>query len=261
MSYNFLNKVALVTGGLSGIGLSTTIKLLRQGAKVIIGDLAHEQEIDSVLNQINKLAPESKFHHNLRFLRTDIGVWQDNINLVDFALDEYKTIDYVVANAATMRNTTSAEDKPTIDDFNEVVNVNLGGTYALNRLCINYWEEFNLRGSIVNVGSIFGRKVIDPRLIGLSCSKSGIHTLTRSMAMKYVSSDIRINEVRPGFIKTPMLKAILGLDELKKVIARIPMKKVGDGDDVANVICFLLSVEANYITGASIAVDGGYSCT
>lgn len=81
------------------------------------------------------------------------------------------------------------------------------------------------------------------------------------MAMKYVSSDIRINEVRPGFIKTPMLEAVLGLDELKKVIARIPMKKVGDGDDVANVICFLLSDEANYITGASIAVDGGYSCT
>ncbi|KAI5964928.1 hypothetical protein CANMA_003438 [Candida margitis] len=263
MSYNFLNKVAVVTGGLSGIGRSTTIKLLRQGAKVIIGDLAHEQEIDSILNTINKSAPDCDVHHNLRFLRTNIGVYQDNINLVDFALDEYKTIDYVVANAVTiMKGFTATAAEETTEDFNRVINVNLGGIFALNKLCINYWKEFNYRGSIVNIGSISGPKVIEPGSLGLSCGKSGIHTLTRSMAKDYGALGIRINEVCPGLIKTQSLESFLqsGQYGYDQVVAQCPVKRIGDSDEVANAVCFLLSDEASYITGASLNVDGGYSC-
>ncbi|CAK9441411.1 uncharacterized protein LODBEIA_P52790 [Lodderomyces beijingensis] len=255
MSYNFANKVAVVTGGLSGIGLATSVALLRNGAKVIVGDLLHAEDIDPIMNNIHKKVPGHS--HNLKFLRTDIGTYQDNVNLIDFAFDEFKELDYVVANAS-MINTTALGADETIEQFNEVVKVNLAGTFALNKLALNYWAEFNKLGSIVNVGSIIAQSAI-PGLTNLCAAKGGIHAMTRTLALEYAPLGIRINEVVPGYVNTPLLKLFLGIREIDELIDKHPLGRIGEPEEIANAILFLLSDQANFITGSSLVVDGGYT--
>ncbi len=252
MYYNFANKVAIVTGGISGIGLSTTIKLLRSGAKVVIGDYKHESEIDTTLNYLRDEVPEN---HNFKFLRTDVSSYQDNINLVDFTLDQYKDLDYAVANAASSEKLIPGADD-SFELFAKSIDVNLNSVFSLNQLAINYWEEFNRTGSIVNVSSILG--IVGTNCLASHCAaKGGVNLLTKALALDYAKKGIRINSVCPGYIHTPLLEnSNLDVDEL---IEKHPIGRLGKPNEIANAIAFLLSDEASFITGTSLVVDGGYT--
>ncbi|RCK55716.1 Glucose 1-dehydrogenase 2 [Candida viswanathii] len=252
MPYNFANKVAVVTGGISGIGLSTTIKLLRCGAKVVIGDYRHESDVDPILNSIRSEVPEN---HNFKFLRTDVGNYQDNVNLVDFALDEYKDLNFAVANAAIAQRLVPGADDA-IEQFTKVIDVNLNAVFALNKLAINYWQEFNKTGTIVNVSSILG--MVGTKSLANHCAaKGGVNMLTKALALDYADRGIRINSVCPGFVRTPLLAdSDFDIDEL---IEKHPIGRLGDPEEIANAIAFLLSDDASFITGTSLVVDGGYT--
>ncbi|KGU29165.1 hypothetical protein MGK_03869 [Candida albicans P57055] len=257
MSYNLANKIAIVTGGLTGIGLATTIKLLKQGSKVIVGDFLHEHEIDTVLNHIHKQVPEN--NRNIKFLRINIANYQDNVNLVDFALDEYSDLHYVVTNTAITTTTATASNKTeTIDQFKDVIDTNLNGVFALNKLAINYWEEFHKPGSIVNVSNILGLTTTKG-LTSYRVYQGGVQSLTQSLALAYANKDIRLNSVIPGYLKISPMLGQINQHIATTAIKQHPMARLGNPDEIANAIAFLLSDEASFVNGASLVVDGGYS--
>lgn len=257
MSYNLANKIAIVTGGLTGIGLATTIKLLKQGSKVIVGDFLHEHEIDTVLNHIHKQVPEN--NRNIKFLRINIANYQDNVNLVDFALDEYLDLHYVVTNTAITTTTAIASNKTeTIDQFKDVIDTNLNGVFALNKLAINYWEEFHKPGSIVNVSNILGLTTTKG-LTSYRVCQGGVQSLTQSLALPYANKDIRLNSVIPGYVEISPMLGQINQHIATTAIKQHPMARLGNPDEIANAIAFLLSDEASFVNGASLVVDGGYS--
>ncbi|EGW35549.1 (R)-2-octanol dehydrogenase [Spathaspora passalidarum NRRL Y-27907] len=253
MSYNFANKIAIVTGGLSGIGLSTTIKLLQLGAKVVIGDITAENKVDSILNTIKKASPSN---HDIRYLHTDVASFDANKDLVDLTLDEYKGLDFVVANAGMISSSKPGADQ-TWEEFKRVIDVNLNGVFALNKLAINYWEEFGKKGNIVNVGSILSF-VGNPGLANYCSSKGGLKLLTQTLAIEYGKKGIRVNSVNPAYIKTPLLD-ILDRKVYDELVLRHPIGRLGEPEEIADAIAFLLSDNASFITGHSLLVDGGYT--
>ena len=182
--------------------------------------------------------------------------FEDNTNLVDFTLDEHKGLNFVVANAG-MINTTCLGADETFDEFKRVIDVNLNGLFALNKLAIKYWEEFEKPGNIVNVGSILSY-VGNPGLANYTASKGGVKLLTQTLAIEYAKKGIRVNSVNPAYIKTPLLDA-LEKKVYDELVLRHPIGRLGEPEEIADAIAFLLSDEASFITGISLLVDGGYT--
>jgi len=256
MSYNLLNQVAVVTGGLSGIGLATTIKLLQNGAKVIVGDITAEHKVASILDSIKQKSGSD----HVKFLRTDVTNYEANKKLVDYAVLEYKDLNLVFANAGIVGG-NDAPDVAGADipyaEWEKVLSVNLNGVFSLNKEAINYWTKNNKRGNIVNTGSILSY-VGNPGLAHYCSSKGGVKLLTQTLAIEYASKGIRINSVNPAYIDTPLLD-VLPRDVYAALAAKHPIGRLGTPEEVANVVTFLLSDQATYVNGASILVDGAYT--
>ncbi|KAK6462676.1 (R)-2-octanol dehydrogenase [Scheffersomyces coipomensis] len=251
MSYNFLNQVAVVTGGLSGIGLATTIKLLQNGAKVIVGDITAENKVGAILDSIKK-ASGSK---DVKFIRTDVTNYKANQELVSYAVDQYKDLNLVFANAGIVTPNEGAEIP--YEEWEKVINTNLTGVFSLNKEAINYWLKNNKKGNIVNTGSILSF-VGNPGLAHYCASKGGVKLLTQTLAIEYAKKGIRINSVNPAYIDTPLLR-VLPKDVYDALAAKHPIGRLGTSEEVANVVAFLLSDQATYVNGTSVLVDGAYT--
>ncbi|KAK6203101.1 (R)-2-octanol dehydrogenase [Scheffersomyces amazonensis] len=253
MSYSSLvNKVAVVTGGLSGIGLATSIKLLQNGVKVIIGDITAEEQAKEILSQIK----EKSGSQNVKFYRTDVSNYEDNKKLIDYAVEQYKDLNLVFANAGILRMHPGAEIP--YEEWEKVLRVNLNGVFSLDKEAINYWLKNNKKGNIVNTGSVASYVTGGDGLAHYSASKGGVKLLTQTLAVEYASKGIRINSVNPGAIETAIMA---GVPENFKAdsIAKHPIGRLGKPEEIANVVAFLLSDEASFVVGASYIVDGGYT--
>ncbi|KAK6198913.1 (R)-2-octanol dehydrogenase [Scheffersomyces amazonensis] len=251
MSYNFLNQVAVVTGGLSGIGLATTIKLLQNGARVIVGDITAENKVGSILESIK----QKSGNENVKFLRTDVTNYEANKKLVSYAVEQYKDLNLVFANAGIVLPHAGAEIP--YEEWEKVINTNLNGVFSLNKESINYWLKNNKKGNIVNTGSILSY-VGNPGLAHYCASKGGVKLLTQTLAIEYAAKGIRVNSVNPAYIATPLLD-VLDKPVYDALAAKHPIGRLGTPEEVANVVTFLLSDQATYVNGASVLVDGAYT--
>lgn len=234
-------KTVLVTGGTSGIGAAISSAFVKAGASVTsAGAFAHEVEA---------LAADPSFDgRSLRVL--DV---RDNA-AVKALLREFSTLDVLVNCAGVIRR--GAEHEPEV--FDDVVDINLGGTM---RMCAAARPLLAAggHGSIVNLASmlsIFGGGLVP----GYSASKGGVAQLTKSLAIAYAAENIRVNAVAPGWIATPLTGA-LREDEARSqaILARTPLNRWGQPEDIAGAVLFLCSPAARFITGAVLTVDGGYS--
>lgn len=239
----FKEKVAVVTGGASGIGLATTKKLLSEGANVVILDLKMDEEI------INSLGC------NAIYLKCDVSNEENVKNCIEEIIKKFNHIDYLVANAG-IGGSASKPHEVSMDEWNKVISVNQTGIFLLNKYVINEMLK-NGKGAIVNTSSMYGL-VGSTTSFAYSASKGAINQMTRSLALTYARDNIRVNAIAPGYVDTPILSMVP--DNIKEAMGNeLPIGRLGKDTEIANLICYLLSDDASFITGAIIPIDGGFT--
>ena len=244
----FENKTAIVTASGAGIGRAIALRLAASGAAVVvsdINDLAGTETVDLIVAAGGKAA----------YKRADVSQRSDVAALVDFTVETYGSFELAVNNAGIGVMPTPMQDI-TEADWDRVMNVTLRGTFLSMQAEITHFRA-NSEGSLVNVASIAGITAT-PELTPYGASKHGVVSLTRSAAMENAEHGIRINAVAPGAIETASLAALP--EEAKAgYAAEIPMKRLGQPEEIANAVVWLLSEEASFVTGAVLPVDGGTS--
>ena len=239
----FKEKVAVVTGGASGIGLATTKKLLSEGANVVILDLKMDEEI------INSLG------ENVLYLKCDVSNEENVKNCIEEIIKKFDHIDYLVANAG-IGGSASKPHEVSMDEWNKVISVNQTGIFLLNKYVINEMLKGG-KGAVVNTSSMYGL-VGSTTSFAYSASKGAINQMTRSLALTYARDNIRVNAIAPGYVDTPILSMVP--DNVKKAMGNeLPIGRLGKDTEIANLICYLLSDDASFITGAIIPIDGGFT--
>lgn len=239
----FKEKVAVVTGGASGIGLATTKKLLSEGANVVILDLKMDEGI------INSLG------ENVLYLKCDVSNEENVKNCIEEIIKKFNHIDYLVANAG-IGGSASKPHEVSMDEWNKVISVNQTGIFLLNKYVINEMLK-NGKGAVVNTSSMYGL-VGSTTSFAYSASKGAINQMTRSLALTYARDNIRVNAIAPGYVDTPILSMVP--DNIKEAMGNeLPIGRLGKDTEIANLICYLLSDDASFITGAIIPIDGGFT--
>ena len=239
----FKEKVAVVTGGASGIGLATTKKLLSEGANVVILDLKMDEEI------INRLGG------NAIYLKCDVSNEENVKNCIEEIIKKFNHIDYLVANAG-IGGSASKPHEVSMDEWNKVISVNQTGIFLLNKYVINEMLKSG-KGAVVNTSSMYGL-VGSTTSFAYSASKGAINQMTRSLALTYARDNIRVNAIAPGYVDTPILSMVP--DNVKKAMGNeLPIGRLGKDTEIANLICYLLSDDASFITGSIIPIDGGFT--
>lgn len=240
------DKVAIVTGGTRGIGRAIALKLADKGANIVINYRNSDKEAEEL-----KAILEEKGVKVLT-VKCDISNFEDSKNLMDKCKEVFGKIDILVNNAGITKDTLIMRMKE--EDFDNVIDVNLKGTFncAKHASAIMLKQRF---GKIINMTSVVGIAG-NAGQVNYAASKAGVIGLTKSLAKELGSRGITVNAVAPGFINTDMTASLS--EKVKEEASKnIPLKRLGDSEDVANLVGFLASDAANYITGQVINVDGG----
>ena len=242
----FDGQVALVTGGTRGIGAAITCMLAKNGVRVAAGyhsGLAAAEAMKASLNGASQMVSL----HQGRVDEVD-----DCARVVREVLDRYGRIDYLVNNAGITVDKTIRKMTP--DDWHNVLNVNLFGAFAMTKAVIEHMIERGF-GRIVNISSVIG-ETGNIGQANYAASKAGLFGFTKSLALETAQKGITVNCVSPGFIATEMVAAV-PKPALDKIIEKIPQRRLGQPEEVARVVLFLLEPESDYITGAVYNVNGG----
>ncbi|RUS67505.1 Dihydroanticapsin 7-dehydrogenase [Saezia sanguinis] len=243
----FKDKVAIVTGGASGIGLSSVQAFAKEGAKVVIADFSDKGQ--GVADQLQKNGSQALF------VKTDVASEAAVQQMLDKTVERFGGVDILFANAGIARD--NAVTKLSLADWQQTININLTGVYLCDRAVIAYWEKHKRGGVIVNCGSIHSH-VGKNSVTAYAAAKGGVKLLTQTLAIDYAAKGVRVNAVCPGYINTPLLDHI-GPEAKKALEALHPQGRLGKPEEVAAVVLFLASDDASFVNGSCVMVDGGYT--
>jgi len=245
----FLGKVALVTGGTSGIGKTTAIEFARAGAKVVLTG-RREKEGAQVVAEIKKLGGDAAF------VRADVAKDADVKAMVDFTVDKYGRLDVAFNNAGV--EWKGPLDQATEAEYRRVFDTNVWGVLNSMRHEIPVMLK-NGGGAIVNNSSVAGHVGLAEVSVYIA-SKHAVEGLTKSVALEVAKQNIRVNAVAPGVIATDMLDRFAGKEgEMRDFLKSIvPVGRIGAGEEIAAAVLYLCSDGAKFTTGTSLVVDGGY---
>lgn len=237
-------KVAIVTGGTSGIGLATVKKFLELGCKVVAADWADNGA--DVIASLNS--------NQVLFHKTDVSQDQEVKTLVDVCVETFGRLDIVVANAGV--GSTLLAHEETMEEWNRVIGINLTGVYLTCKYGLQQFLKQGTGGSIINMASILGF-VGSPNAFAYSSAKGGVVNMTKTIAVTYARQGIRCNAIAPGYVDTPILDGMT--PEIQAMLEQAhPIGRLGRSEEIAAAVAFLASDEASFVTGATLPVDGGY---
>jgi 3-oxoacyl-[acyl-carrier protein] reductase len=248
--FDISGRVAIVTGGARGIGKAISVALARFGAKVIIADWAIDQAKEAV-------AEIKKSGGRAIAVRTDVTKRSDVERMVDRAIRRYGKIDILVNNAGVMSRCTVMDMKE--EDFDKTIDVNLKGVVLCSQAVARHMIE-QKSGKIVNIGSSLSSRGSVCNLSGggadYCASKAAVQAFTRTLAMELGPCGINVNAVAPGVTNTPMHQGLWDV-AVAYYVNSIPLGRLAEPEDIADVVLFLVSDAARYITGQTIHVNGG----
>lgn len=242
------DKVMIVTGGASGIGLETVKRSLEEGARVVMADLPGSD------GESRTEAFNAQWDNHCLYVATDVTSTEQVDAMIDRTVKAFGRIDSVFNNAGIGGVCAATEYSDT--DFLRVIDINLNGVFRVARAALRQMYEQG-SGSIVNCASILG-VFGQSNTAAYTAAKGGVVNLTRTLALEAAPKGVRVNTLGPGYIDTPLL-AELDKDTMQHLISLHPLGRLGRPEEVANAVIFLASDEASFITGANLMVDGGFT--
>ena len=249
MSKRLEGKTAIVTGGGRGIGRAISVKLASEGANVVICDIVINEDAEETIRLIEEQGVKAAA------FQANVTVPEDCENLFKQAAEQFGKVDILVNNAGVTRDNLIMRMKE--EEFDLVISTNLKGTYNMMKAATRPMMKARY-GRIVNISSVVGIYG-NAGQVNYSASKAGVIGMTKSLAKELGSRGITVNAVAPGFIETDMTKVLP--DDLKaEMVKNIALGRPGQPEDVAKVVAFLASDEAEYVTGQVIECSGAMSC-
>ena len=244
---NLEGKVAIVTGGGQGIGKAIIQRLAEEGAKVVIADLNMEtmSKIEAFL---------SKEGREVLVTKVDVVKFDEVKAMVELTLKKFGSIDILVNNAGVLRKTPLEDISEKEWDF--VIDVNMKGTFNCTKAVLPTMKG-RRSGRIVNISSVAGRSSSRFGGAHYTASKAGILGLTRHTAMEVASYNILVNAVAPGGIDTSMIRSVSTPEWMEEFESKVPLRRIGEPDDIAKIVLFLCMDLSSYMTGATIDVNAG----
>ena len=234
-------RVAIVTGGTRGIGEAISLALKAQGRTVVANYAGNDAKA--------KAFSEA---HGIAVYKWDVGDHQACLDGCAQVTEEVGPVDIVVNNAGITRDGTL--HKMSFDDWNDVMRVNLGGCFNMAKACFPGMRERQW-GRIVNIGSINGQAGQYGQ-VNYAAAKSGIHGFTKALAQEGARVGVTVNAIAPGYIDTEMVAAVPE-DVLAKIVAKIPVGRLGKAEEIARGVLFLCGEDAGFITGSTLSINGG----
>ncbi|MDA7088435.1 acetoacetyl-CoA reductase [Pseudomonas sp. SA3-5] len=239
-------RIALVTGGMGGIGTAISRRLYRDGFIVVVGCSAQSTRKEAWLEQQRQEGFE--FH----CVTGDITVWDDTVRAFAEVREQVGAVDVLVNNAGITRDTTFKRMTP--DDWNAVIATNLNGLFNTSKQVVDSMVERGW-GRIINISSVNGQRGQFGQT-NYSAAKAGIHGFTMALAREVASKGVTVNTISPGYILTDMT-AVIREDVMEKIVAGIPAGRLGQPDEIASMVAWLAGTEAGYATGADFSINGG----
>ena len=245
MKYNLKNKVILITGASKGIGKAIATKLVENDARVLLLS-RDENTLKKINDNFNKNGIKSIYKS------IDVSNLSDLMDAVQYAKETWGTIDGIINNAGITDDNLIVRMKP--ESFDAIIDVNLKGVFngiksvAKSMIRNNYGRIINITSVVAQTGN--------KGQANYAASKAGIIGMTKSVAKELAPKNITVNSIAPGYIETDMTEKLSDSNK-EQLLNSIPLNRLGKPDDIASMVCFLLSDEAGYITGQTINIDGG----
>ncbi len=242
-------KVALVTGSSQGLGQAIAIRLAEEGADIIIDYRSHPEGAEETKAKVEAAGRKGLV------VKADLGIVSDINQMVADGIQHFGKLDILVNNAGIEKNADFWDI--TEKDYDNVLNVNLKGVFFATQAIVKHLRETQRQGKIINISSVH-EELPFPHFTTYCASKGGVKMMMRNLAIELGPLGITINNVAPGAINTPINTSLIeDKAKLNAVLQNIPLGRLGEPSDIASMVAFLASPDANYITGATFFVDGG----